>query len=844
MVTYVFPGQGSQHKGMGKDLFDEFPDMISIADQILGYSIKKLCLEDPELKLSFTQYTQSALFIVNALTYLKKSQETGKIPDYIAGHSLGEYNALFAAGAFNFETGLKLVKKRGALMGQASGGGMAAVIGLTGEQVQKVLEMEGFSQIDIANYNSPFQIVISGPKEAIEQVKPIFENNKDVKMFTPLKVSGAFHSRYMENARQEFEKFINSFTFLELKIPVISNVYARPYRQSAIKENLLEQITHPVQWTDSVRFLMSRGEINFEEIGSGRILTGLINRIQKEAEPIIIKEEELEEPSPKNQPQTASSSKTENNIFIPNDSDQARESNTAVMLSIGKVVTNVVKTVQEKSKTLTVANNEKKRSKEILNESRAVGTVKSENSKQKSKPKPLIQKNLGITAISLGNEEFKKDYNLNYAYLTGGMYRGIASKEMVVKVGRAGMMGFLGTGGMELSQVQTSIQFIQNELSEGQSYGMSFLHNPNNPEMEENTIDLFLEHKVRNIEASAFLGITLALVRYKAKGLKKDSQGNVICDNKIIAKISRPEVAEFFLSPAPERIIDKLLMENKITKEESELLKTIPMANDICVEADSGGHTDGGVAYALMPAIIKLRDEMMKKIPYSKKVRIGAAGGIGTPEAAAAAFILGADFILTGSINQCTVEANTSDAVKDLLQQINVQDTEYAPAGDMFELGAKVQVLKKGVFFPARANKLFDLYRQYNSLNEIDEKTKAQIQERYFRRSFENVYEEVKRYYPAYEIEKANHNPKHKMALIFRWYFGYSTQLALNGDVECKVDFQVHCGPALGAFNQWVKGTNLENWQNRHVDEIGLKILNETADYLNNCFQERLLKAN
>lgn len=198
-----------------------------------------------------------------------------------------------------------------------------------------------------------------------------------------------------------------------------------------------------------------------------------------------------------------------------------------------------------------------------------------------------------------------------------------------------------------------------------------------------------------------------------------------------------------------------------------------------------------------------------------------------------AAFVLGADFILTGSINQCTAEASTSDRVKDLLQQINVQDTVYAPAGDMFESGSKVQVLKKGVFFPARANKLHDLYQRYDSLSDIDQKTLTQIEEKYFKRSIDQVYEDIKSYQPLKEIEKAERNPKHKMALIFRWYFRYSSDLAIRGSGESKVDYQIHCGPALGAFNQWVKGTELENWRNRHVGEIGEKLMTETAQLLN-----------
>jgi trans-AT polyketide synthase/acyltransferase/oxidoreductase domain-containing protein len=764
MITYIFPGQGSQSKGMGGTLFDEFKELTAEADSILGYSIKELCLEDLDLNLNQTQYTQPALYVVNALSYIKKVRQTGIKPDFVAGHSLGEYNALFAAGAFDFGTGLKLVKKRGELMSHITGSGMAAVIGLNEEQIVNVLKQNNLQSIDIANYNSPTQIVISGLKTDIEHAQPIFDGISEVKMFVTLKTSGAFHSRYMEGAKREFETFVNSFEFFGLTIPVISNVHARPYKQSDIKQNIVEQITHPVKWTESIRYLMALGEMEFEEIGSGKVLTGLVQRIKREAKPLVIK-----------------------NIDVKSTTDSQ------------------CKSIEDET---------------VINNSSVLPTTIAKKQVQ------------NVLPSYLGSSEFKKDYNLSYAYVTGGMYRGVASKEIVVKMGKVGMLGFFGTGGLKLSQIEDAIQYIQKELSAGQSYGMNLLHNPNNLEMEEKTIDLYLVYGVKNVEAAAFINVTPALVRYRAKGLKRDEQGNIITSNKIIAKLSRPEVAQIFLSPAPEQILAKLVAENKITQEEADLSTQIPMADDICVEADSGGHTDGGVAYALTPAVIKLRDDMMEQYKYNKKVRIGAAGGIGTPQAAAAAFILGADFIVTGSINQCTVEAATSDAVKDLLQVMNVQDTEYAPAGDMFELGAKVQVLKKGLFFSARANKLFELYRQYNSLNEIDEKTKNQIQERYFKRSFEEVYNDVKAFYPIQEIEKAERNPKHKMALIFRWYFGYSSRLALNGSTESKVDFQIHCGPALGSFNQWVRGTALESWKERHVDEIALKLMHETAELL------------
>jgi trans-AT polyketide synthase/acyltransferase/oxidoreductase domain-containing protein len=241
-----------------------------------------------------------------------------------------------------------------------------------------------------------------------------------------------------------------------------------------------------------------------------------------------------------------------------------------------------------------------------------------------------------------------------------------------------------------------------------------------------------------------------------------------------------------------------------------------------------------------MPAMLHLRDEMMSRYSYRKKIRVGAAGGIGSPEAAAAAFIMGADFITTGSINQCTVEAGTSDSVKDMLQDMNVQDTAYAPAGDMFETGARVQVFRKGVFFPGRANKLYELYMRHNSLEEIDSQTRKQIEDKYFRRSFEDVWSETKSYYSRINpgFEKSAPSPKQKMALIFRWYFIHTTRLAMRGTEDEKVNYQVHCGPALGSFNQWVKGTELESWRNRHVSDIGERIMKGAAAVLTKRYAE------
>lgn len=445
-----------------------------------------------------------------------------------------------------------------------------------------------------------------------------------------------------------------------------------------------------------------------------------------------------------------------------------------------------------------------------------------------------------IDPASLGDSAFRAEYGVRYAYTAGAMYKGIASEALVVALAKAGLIGYFGTGGLTLSKIGAAIGSIQAQVTDGQPIGMNLLHSIDRPELEEQTVDLFFSRGIRFVEAAAYTDVTASVVRYRLRGLTRGPGGAIVTPHLVLAKVSRPEVARAFMRPAPEEMVRELVAEGRITPHEAELARFIPVAGDICVEADSGGHTDQGVAYALMPAILHLRDEMMSGHAYQKRIRVGAAGGIGTPEAAAAAFIMGADFITTGSINQCTVEAGTSESVKDLLQDMNVQDTAYAPAGDMFETGAKVQVLRKGVFFPGRANKLYELYTRFDSLDEIDAWTRKQIEEKYFRCSFEDVWSETKSYYSSVEpgFDQSEPSPKRKMALIFRWYFIHTMRLAIRGVEEDRVNYQVQCGPALGAFNQWVKGTPLESWRNRHVGDIGERIMNGAAALLSKRYAE------
>jgi malonyl CoA-acyl carrier protein transacylase len=287
MVAFVFPGQGSQQRGMGQGLFDEVREYAEVemeVDRIVGYSMRRLCLEDAENRLKETRYTQPSLYVVNALHYYKALSQ-GIRPDYAAGHSLGEYNALLAAGVFDFLTGLQLVKKRGELMSQAKGGGMAAVIGLDATTATRIMQDNGLTGIDVANFNTPLQIVLSGPLEDLNRARPVFEKG-GAQMYLPLQVSAAFHSRYVVAAASAFAQYLEPMAFSAPKIPVIANVNAAPYPSEhpsvAVKSLLVNQITRSVQWTQSIRYLLQQGEKQFKELGPGNVLTRLIQQIQQQ----------------------------------------------------------------------------------------------------------------------------------------------------------------------------------------------------------------------------------------------------------------------------------------------------------------------------------------------------------------------------------------------------------------------------------------------------------------------------------------------------------------------------------------------------------------------------------
>lgn len=432
-----------------------------------------------------------------------------------------------------------------------------------------------------------------------------------------------------------------------------------------------------------------------------------------------------------------------------------------------------------------------------------------------------------LSPEQLGDPAFRKAHRLRYAYAAGAMANGIGSEEIVEAMGRAGMLGFFGAAGLSLDRVEKAIDRIQKSLGDT-TYGFNLIHSPNEPDLEAGVVELYLRRGIKLVDASAYLDLTLPLVRYRVKGIHLDADGRAVCPNTVIAKVSRAEVARKFMSPPPENFLKALVESREITSDQAKWAETVPMATDLTVEADSGGHTDNRPAISLIPSMIALRDEMQAKYGYPEPLRVGAAGGISTPASAAAAFAMGAAYILTGSVNQACVEAGTSQAVREMLAHAGPADVAMAPAADMFEMGVKVQVLKWGTMFAVRARKLYDLYRAHGGLEELPPRERASLEKDYFRCTLEEAWNETRRFFevrdPSQNV-RADKDPKHKMALVFRSYLGRSSDWANKGEPTRKADYQIWCGPAMGAFNEWVRGSFLEKPENRSVVTVAANLM-------------------
>jgi trans-AT polyketide synthase/acyltransferase/oxidoreductase domain-containing protein len=458
-----------------------------------------------------------------------------------------------------------------------------------------------------------------------------------------------------------------------------------------------------------------------------------------------------------------------------------------------------------------------------------------EENKPRCSPEKVNETSVYIPAVTpetLGSKTFRERQKIQYAYSSGAMAGTIASSDLVIAMAKNGFLSFFGSGGAQLSRIEEAIEKIKSNVGD-KSYGFNLLANPFEPKIESDTVEMYLKHGIDRISASAYIKVTPYVIRYRASGLTRNSDGSVKIKNRVLAKLSRREVAEEFLSPAPEAICNDLVQKGLISQEEAQLAMEIPVADDLIAEADSGGHTDKRPFISLIPQIISVRNEFAARYP-GRDIHVGAAGGISTPQAITAAFAMGADFVLSGSINQSCVEAGTSDIVKEMLSKAEVPDVRMAPAADMFESGAQVQVLKYGTMYAMRAEKLYQLYKAYQSIEEMPQKDKLFLEKSMFHTTLEDVWNQTSAFFEERNpsiLEATQKDPHKKMALVFRWYLGKSSRWAAGGDESRKSDFQVWCGPSMGSFNQWVKGSRFESRENRSAPKVALALM-EGASYL------------
>lgn len=432
----------------------------------------------------------------------------------------------------------------------------------------------------------------------------------------------------------------------------------------------------------------------------------------------------------------------------------------------------------------------------------------------------------------LGDLSFCTDHGVRFPYVGGEMANGIATTRMVGALAEAGLMGFFGAGGLPHQAVEQAVTDLGERLGDRRNWGVNLIHSPQEPELEERVAALLVARGVPAVSASAYMALTPAVVRCAVAGLTTDPSGLVVRRTRIFAKVSRPEVAEQFMSPAPPEILRVLVERGDITGREADLAAHVPVAEDITVEADSGGHTDNRPLGVLLPVLLALRAELCARHGYRRPLRVGAAGGLGTPQAVASAFAMGAAYVVTGSVNQVSVEAGLSDEGKLLLGAADVADVTMAPASDMFELGVQLQVLRRGSMFAARAHQLYDAYRSFDSLEAIPEGVRTRLERDVLRGTVDQVWESTRRYWQDRDpgqLVRAERDPKHRMALVFRSYLGRSSRWAMTGERDRRTDYQIWCGPAMGAFNRWTKGSFLAAPENRSAVQIALNLLEGAA---------------
>lgn len=442
----------------------------------------------------------------------------------------------------------------------------------------------------------------------------------------------------------------------------------------------------------------------------------------------------------------------------------------------------------------------------------------------------------------LGDRAFSFTHGSRFNYVVGEMARGIATPRMVAAAVRAGCVGFYGSAGLTPETIEAGLAEIRSYVGPGAiAWGANLIHTPQQPGYEAAVVDLFLRENVRRVSASAYMRLSPDIVRFTALGLSRAADGRIDRANHVFAKVSRAEVAEQFMAPPPAKILQELVSAGAITPEQAELAAHVPVACEITAEADSGGHTDNRAAAPLFSSLSMARDRVAARTGVdANSIRIGLAGGIATPHGVAAAFQMGAAYVLTGSINQSAVESGLSEPARQLLGKAGPADVAMAPAADMFEQGVDVQVLKRGTLFAMRGRKLYAFYKAGASFETMDAKDRKWMED-VLGEPFDAAWSATRDYIAKVnprEAAQAESDGNKRLALVARRYLFMGAQWARDGDPGRVADYQIWCGPAQGAFNEWVAGTYLEDIANRTVAQIAWNLM-EGAAHISRAAQLR-----
>lgn len=683
----VFAGQGCQVRGMGAQLHEAFEVVRWVyaeASEALDLDVAELCFT-ADRRLHLTEFTQPCI-LTTQIAAFRAAQEQGLRPVLFGGHSLGEYTALVAAGVLDFAAAVRIVRQRGALMQRAvpvGQGTMAALllddIARSGAEAEVVA-----AGAQVANVNSPSQLVISGTTDSVEAARLRLARALPDLTFVPLQVSAPFHSDLMKGIEGPFRAVLEeeAAAFERGGAAVVTSNYTGGFHApDTLLDHLVAQISAPVRWLDNMAAL-GRGARRVVEVGPRPVLTKLFAAVGTEV----------------------------HMVGSPDD---------------------VV----------------------------------------------ALRRRPGAT---LGDPSFLTDHGAQLAYVIGGLGWGVGTAELVQRAASRGVLAFLGTDGLSEAAVHTAVAQLQGALSQGAPWGVSVRWRADAPEQADALLEKVVATGVRHVEVSGYPGLTQALVRARLCGARLDGQGRVRPGCRLLAKVPREDLASRFLGSPPERLVAALRAQGLLTPAEAALAPRLAMADDVCAEADGGGHRLGASPFTLLPAVLYAREAAVAEHGYA--VRVGAAGGLGDPRAVAGAFAMGADFVLTGSVHTCSPQSAFGERVQDRLAAAVVSD--FAPAPTVAGPHSEPQLfLKRGSLFVARSHAM---HRELGADG----------------------------------------------AEAFQRYLDEALQRARATVPDDEVDVAIRCGSALGAFNRAVQGTPLQSWQARDAEAIAWFLMDGAAQIL------------